>query len=230
MLEHSASLPEKVERVRKELKKLCLEYRPWQIHVAWTGGKDSTTVLWLWKNVLQETASATDSQPRALRVDTGLDFPEIEHFCQNIVQEWGIRQVTAVAGPHTLANIDLEDTVTCCHRLKIEPMRRAVKSNGVRVLITGLRQEENPSRGRLDRIEERSEPSYLQANPLRDWTEMDIWSFILNHGLPYCSLYDQGYRSLDCRPCTEKSDLEERRGRNPEKEEQMERLRSLGYF
>ena len=74
---------------------------------------------------------------------------------------------------------------------------------GVRVLLTGLRHGRAPhpyepevagSPGR--------DPDHQQCNPILEWTEMDIWAYTMEHGIPHCSLYDQGYRSLGCVPCT----------------------------
>jgi 3'-phosphoadenosine 5'-phosphosulfate sulfotransferase (PAPS reductase)/FAD synthetase len=39
-------------------------------------------------------------------------------------------------------------------------------------------------------------------NPLADWCEEDVWTYIRAHDVPYNRLYDQGYRSIGCAPCT----------------------------
>jgi phosphoadenosine phosphosulfate reductase len=70
------------------------------------------------------------------------------------------------------------------------------------------------------------------VNPILDWTELNIWAFITGENLPYCELYHEGYRSLGCVPCTRpaSADADERAGRDPEKERQLEILKGLGYF
>jgi phosphoadenosine phosphosulfate reductase len=54
----------------------------------------------------------------------------------------------------------------------------------------------------------------------------------MDRGLPYCELYDLGYRSLGCVPCTAKGDVlgAERAGRDQDKERRLSMLHSLGYF
>ena len=38
-------------------------------------------------------------------------------------------------------------------------------------------------------------------NPIIDWTEEEVWRFIRTYGLPYCVLYDQGFKRLGCLGC-----------------------------
>jgi phosphoadenosine phosphosulfate reductase len=124
------------------------------------------------------------------------------------------------------------DKVACCRKLKIEPLQRAIRDLGVAVLLTGVRADEHTNRADRKWREERTEPAHTLAHPLLHWTEMDIWAFAMDQGLPYCELYDQGYRSLGCAPCTAKGDAfgQERAGRDQDKESRMAMLHSLGYF
>ena len=39
------------------------------------------------------------------------------------------------------------------------------------------------------------------VNPIIDWTDEDVWHFIREENLPYCKLYDQGYKRLGCIGC-----------------------------
>lgn len=39
------------------------------------------------------------------------------------------------------------------------------------------------------------------ANPIIDWTDDDVWEFIRSYGIPYCSLYDEGWKRLGCIGC-----------------------------
>ena len=38
-------------------------------------------------------------------------------------------------------------------------------------------------------------------NPIIDWTEEDVWEFIHEYDVPYCKLYDEGYKRLGCIGC-----------------------------
>lgn len=38
-------------------------------------------------------------------------------------------------------------------------------------------------------------------NPIVDWTDDDVWEFIKTYNVPYCELYDKGYKRLGCIGC-----------------------------
>ena len=201
---------------------------PGSAAVAWTGGKDSTVVLHLVREILQESGTPVV----ALNLDTGCKFPEVTAFRDEQARWWDIR--LHVARPAvSLEGYPLAvDKVACCRELKIAPLNRAVRELGIRLLFSGIRHDEHPSRSARTWLEERSSPDHLLCNPILHWSEMDVWACHSLAGLPYCSLYERGYRSLGCVPCTLPAGESgsERSGRNQEKEEQLELLRSLGYF
>ncbi|EGB16194.1 phosphoadenosine phosphosulfate reductase [Pseudodesulfovibrio mercurii] len=202
---------------------------PVRVRVAWTGGKDSTVVLFLWKALLGQAGAGP---VRAINLDTGCKFPEVLAFRDRIAAEWGVDLF--IARPEVpLAGYPLaRDPLTCCRDLKVLPLKRAVRETAADFLLTGIRRDEHPDRvGRLE-LEERDDPPHILVNPLLDWTETDIWAFHARFDLPHCELYDQGYRSLGCRPCTTLPDGAggERSGRSRDKEAVLSALTGLGYF
>ncbi|WP_027370948.1 phosphoadenosine phosphosulfate reductase family protein [Desulfovermiculus halophilus] len=202
---------------------------PQRIAVAWTGGKDSTVALALWKELLQGHGF-TSVPARAVNLDTGLKFPEVLAFRDEIADAWDIA-LSIVKPDVDVADYPVAaDPVQCCNDLKVTPLRRAVSDMDIAVLITGVRADEHTDRAGRSWHESRDDPAHVQLNPLIHWTEMDIWSFTLERGLPYCPLYNHGYRSLGCRPCTAAAQGDERSGRSREKEDRLHLLRSLGYF
>ena len=38
-------------------------------------------------------------------------------------------------------------------------------------------------------------------NPIIDWTTDEVWEFIKEYKIPYCSLYDEGFKRLGCIGC-----------------------------
>ena len=38
-------------------------------------------------------------------------------------------------------------------------------------------------------------------NPIIDWTDAEIWEFIHEYNVPYCKLYDEGFKRLGCIGC-----------------------------
>lgn len=225
------TLQEKIETSFDCFDLVLQEHDFQRIQVAWTGGKDSTVVLYLWRRYLQDQGLEGPLPLKGLSLDTGLKFPEVLRFRDELAKSWDV-QLTVVE-PEAKAKAlgpDPEDPVGCCRRLKIEPLHKAVQELAIPVLLTGIRHDEHRSRQGKNWREVRQRPEYVQVHPVLHWTEMDIWAFHLAEDIPYCGLYDQGYRSLGCRPCTRMSRSTERSGRNQDKEARLETLRSLGYF
>lgn len=98
-----------------------------------------------------------------------------------------------------------------------------------------------------------SDCSHVRVHPILHWTELDVWRFLKQEGIPvnplYFSVGGERYRSLGCMPCTNSTksdamtideiidelkttDTEERAGRAQDKEdgEVFRRLRALGYM
>jgi len=222
------TLEEKIILSRERLEYIYHNYNLNKVAVAWTGGKDSTIVLYLWRKYILDQGS--NFKIKAINLDTKVKFPQILKFINQMTDCWSID--LSVYRPNL--EIDsypvAEDPVQCCYDLKIKPLKRAIQEQNIELLLTGLRKDEHPERGKRTWSEKKEKLNHHQIHPIFHWTEMDIWSFTFNENLPYCPLYDQGYRSLGCQPCTQPAFDLERSGRNYIKEDQMQILRSLGYF
>lgn len=230
MQENNFSLQEKLSLSYKRLEKILSTYDASSVAMAWTAGKDSTTVLYLWKNYLRSHKKQNKFPIKAINLDTGCKFPKIIDFRDNIAKKWDIDMYIARPDVDFNHYPIAEEPIRCCYDLKILPLKKAVSEMNIKVLLTGLRADEHPDRETQSWLEKKPDPDYYQLHVILHWTEMDVWSFHIKYDLPYCELYDQGYRSIGCQPCTQPALEAERSGRNPLKEEQMEALRNLGYF
>jgi phosphoadenosine phosphosulfate reductase len=197
-----------------------------RVAVAFTGGKDSTLALFLWRQTMLEAASETS--PLALHLDTGVKFPEVLDFRDQLVRNWGVR--LHIARPQSTRAPVAIDKAACCKERKIEPLLAAIKELGVSLLITGIRADEHPSRAALPFLEQCA--GHERLHPLLAFSEMDVWAAIQEYDLPWPPLYARGFRSLGCVPCTElpRQGGDERSGRAAQKEGIREDLRALGYF
>ena len=88
----------------------------------------------------------------------------------------------------------------CCEIRKVEPLRRALA--GRKAWITGLRRGQSSARAEVAVKEFDAGHGIAKFNPLADWSEEDVWSYIRFFEVPYNALHDQGYRSIGCAPCT----------------------------
>ena len=88
----------------------------------------------------------------------------------------------------------------CCEIRKVEPLARALA--GKRAWVTGQRREQSATRVQLAEREFDAAHGLQKFNPLAAWSEAEVWEYVHAHRVPYNPLYDQGYRSIGCAPCT----------------------------
>jgi phosphoadenosine phosphosulfate reductase len=94
-------------------------------------------------------------------------------------------------------------TDACCARHKVEPLFSALE--GYDVWFTGLRREQSPSRAHLAHLEPFRLPSgqtIRKVSPVATWTTRDVWMYAKQHDIPLLPLYESGYTSIGCEPCT----------------------------
>jgi phosphoadenosine phosphosulfate reductase len=156
-------------------------------------------------------------------------FPEIYAFIDKISVLWNmpyvrekneeaLRRITIAANPGE-----------CCMKLKTKALQMAVAKHNIDYLFVAIRADEQEARKHAHYFAEHE--NHIRVHPLLDFTEADVWAYIKRLNLPYCSLYDKGYKSLGCAPCTKPAvGGPERGGRDSEKEKIMTELRKLGYF
>ncbi len=199
-----------------------------KIGIAFTGGKDSTVLLDLVRKAYNGKIPF-----KIITVDTSCEFPEIVEFMNKLKKDWDF-DLKVYFNKEALRTISIAaDRQACCNLLKTVPLKDAIKELGLKGLMTGIRKDEQESRANEIYFSKREHPHHYRIHPILHFTENDIWDYIKLYNLPYCSLYEQGYRSIDCMPCTHKAksmDEAERAGRSQEKEAVMDKLRDLGYF
>jgi phosphoadenosine phosphosulfate reductase len=88
----------------------------------------------------------------------------------------------------------------CCQIRKVEPLKRALA--GKASWLTGQRRDQSATRAGLAVQEYDASQGLTKFNPLADWSESEVWQYIERNGVPFNPLYEQGYRSIGCAPCT----------------------------
>ncbi len=94
----------------------------------------------------------------------------------------------------------VENRKACCFIRKVAPLKRALK--GKNAWITGMRRDQAVTRGALAVSAFDADQGLHKFNPLLDWTNADVWSYIKQHDVPYNKLHDRFYPSIGCAPCT----------------------------
>jgi phosphoadenosine phosphosulfate reductase len=144
-----------------------------------------------------------------LFLDTGYHFAETYTYRDRMVGDWklhldNLAAQQSVAGQEAQFGIlNRTDPGKCCQLRKVEPLFRALEKYDV--WFTGLRREQSPTRKNLKAVEHHLLPSgktLLKVSPLAAWTWGDVWEFTAREKIEYLPLYDYGYRSIGCEPCT----------------------------
>jgi phosphoadenosine phosphosulfate reductase len=137
-----------------------------------------------------------------LFLDTVHHFEETYHYRDEIARRWKLNLVNLRA-EEPAPGLWREDTHACCARHKVGPLFAALA--GYDVWFTGLRRDQSPTRASLAEVEPftLTDGTVLRkVSPLATWTTKDVWDYAKRHGIPLLPLYDEGYTSIGCEPCT----------------------------
>lgn len=162
--------------------------------------------------VLVDMLAREVDDPRVFTLDTGRLPEETHRVMEEVRDRYGIgievyfpdreavEELTRKHGTNPFYR-SLELRKRCCHIRKVEPLGRALQ--GREAWMTGLRREQSPTREDVRVVEpDEDHGSIAKVNPLVDWSWDDVWDYIREHDVPYNALYDRGYKSIGCAPCT----------------------------
>ena len=192
-----------------------------KIAVSWSGGKDSTAVLFM--------ARKFNVNIPVIVTDTYCLFEETYAYIEKMAKLYSLNLHYARA-PKNRAKDLLGNREQCCTYHKTKPFLGKVKELNLDAVIVGIRRDEHPSRSKEKHFSRRKD--HWRVHPILDWSERDVWNFLNSNKIPMNPLYKKGYRSIGCKPCTVPvpKGKPERYGRSQDKEAVMEKLRKLGYF
>lgn len=142
-------------------------------------------------------------------LETGYHFAELIAYRDRMVGEWGLNLVNAL--PKTTLEehekefglLHIVEPTSCCAIRKVEPLMRSLEPFSW--WFTGLRREQSPTRAGLKKVEDHRLPtgkSLKKVSVLADWDWGKVEGYAREHAIPRLELYDQGYTSIGCEPCT----------------------------
>jgi len=159
--------------------------------------------------VVLHMVRAVSPQIPVLFLETGYHFPETLAYRDRMAAKWNLNLVN-VLPERTVAQQESEFGILyqtapdrCCGMRKVEPLFRSLA--GYDTWVTGLRRQQSKSRANLQAEEKFTLPAGQvldKLSPLAEWTTRDVWYYAEAHGIPLLSLYEQGYTSIGCAPCT----------------------------
>jgi thioredoxin-dependent adenylylsulfate APS reductase len=162
--------------------------------------------------VVLDLARRVDPGVRVVTLDTGRLPEETYQVIEAVRTGMGLKVEVIAPDPADVAamvaghgpNLFHKDPALrrlCCHVRKVAPLDRAL--TGVEAWATGLRRDGGPARAGTPKAEvDHAHGGIVKLNPLADWTRDQVWAYVRSHHLPVNPLYERGYTSIGCAPCT----------------------------
>jgi thioredoxin-dependent adenylylsulfate APS reductase len=175
-----------------------------KLAISAAGGVDGMAII--------DMAWRINPEVRVFTLDTGRLPPETYTLFEEIRERYGIAvefevpDAAAVSkmmtehGPNLMyRSTDLR--LSCCTIRKVEPLERKLRT--LDAWVAGLRREQWASRRNIAKVElDRDHGGIVKLNPLADWTLERVWDYIHENEVPHHELFDAGYTSIGCLPCT----------------------------
>ena len=157
--------------------------------------------------VLASLAASVQPGVDVLFLDTGYHFAETIGTRDAVAQVYDVN-VRTLLPLLTVSQQDAEhgpelwrrDPDACCAMRKVEPLTRALADYDA--YASGIRRDESPSRAGTPVVEWDAKRGKVKVNPLVDWTQDDVDTYVAEHGILVNPLAEDGYPSIGCAPCT----------------------------
>ncbi len=137
-------------------------------------------------------------------IDTGFHFKEtLELRDKYLERGLNIKTITPKSDLNAKEKLTLvkNNPEKCCYMNKVLPMKTILSKKENQVWLSGLSRDQSESRKNTRIIEKLKSGKYKIA-PLIAWKQEDIQLYIKEKELPYNELFDKGYKSIGCEPCT----------------------------
>lgn len=99
-----------------------------------------------------------------------------------------------------LLNAPFKISDKCCTYIKKQPLHEYYLEKDLKQFI-GLKADEASGRTYSYLKTGCNNFNGKKSNPIYFWTDKDIWEYIQKYNVPYCSIYDMGYKRTGCIYC-----------------------------
>lgn len=161
--------------------------------------------------VLTDILLKINPEARIFFLDTGRHFQKTYDLMEETMKRYKfnyevyapdageLETVLSKYGPNFFYE-SIELRKKCCEIRKVNPLKRVLST--VDAWICGLRREQSLTRQEIEIFEWDSSHSIYKINPITFWTEDMVWEYIKKYNVPYNPLYNDGFLSIGCQPCT----------------------------
>jgi phosphoadenosine phosphosulfate reductase len=162
--------------------------------------------------VLIDMSARITSSLNVLTLDTGRLPQETHDMFDRVRERYGIEVEVMMPDPEDLRDLVARHGTNlfrqspelrrlCCDVRKSRPLAKAL--HGYDAWVTGTRRDQTRSRTNISVVAaDLDNPGLAKIAPLAAWSTSQVWAYVREHDVPYHSLYDQGYTSIGCAPCT----------------------------
>jgi len=157
--------------------------------------------------VLIDMVARINKDVHIFYLDTDLLFPETYALIGQLESRYGMtfeRRATRLTLPAQA--VEYGDRLwerqpdLCCQLRKVEPLQQVL--TGLRAWITAIRRDQTLARASAGIVERDRKFHLIKINPLATWTAREVWNYLKQYNVPYNPLYDRGFSSIGCTPCT----------------------------
>ena len=194
----------------QKVESLALKYHPDGFYLAFSGGKDS--------QVLYHIAKEAGVRFTAHMNLTSVDPPEVIRFVKQYYPD-----VELIKPKASMYDLTIKHRILPTRKIRWCCAEYKELSGAGRLTLLGIRKAESPRRKKRNEFEiqgNRLSVNFdqfnidreqiltcvkgndkLLLNPILEWMNNDVWSYICDNNIPYCSLYDEGYTRIGCILC-----------------------------
>ena len=238
----------------------------------WSIGKDSTVLLWLARKAFFGHCPFP-----LIHIDTTFKIPEMIEYRDKIAKQWDLKLLIGQNKSALEAGMNHQKgRLECCTALKTQALQQMIQLHHFQAIALGIRWDEEGTRAKERFFSPRNQDFewdfkdqppelwnqfqsdypphvHVRIHPLLQWSELNIWEYILREKIPVIDLYfsknGKRYRSLGCAPCTQtvnssastveeiieelkNTNVSERSGRAQDQADNhaMQKLRTKGYM
>lgn len=175
----------KLQETIKVIEQSFRDYKPEEICVSFNGGKDCCVVLYLAFAVALRMGIKFPLNAVLIQIKN--QFKEMDDYVQSLTKSKYTQRIIDFIYFNDLK--PMKESL-----VELQEIRPSIKA-----ILIGTRRSDGVYFKNLQPFAytDGDWPKYMRINPILDWTFSEIWYFLRILKLPYCSLYDSGYTSID---------------------------------
>jgi len=180
-----------------------------ELVINFSGGKDSCAML------AYLCEAYPDVKKHVIFSDTGWEHPGTEEWCKKIVEGFGLvlhvvrnEKKTFLTMSESRGKFPGMNQRQCTSDLKRDPIVKWIRNNvhdPVVINCMGIRSEESSGRAKKKKLSRNNRETNRRRtiwdwNPIKDWKETEVFSFLESRSIPLHPVYKH-LRRFSCRIC-----------------------------